>query len=52
MTVGCAAAAFFVGAFYVAYAMSRPETCGGCGELMSCTQSKLRVVPQRAKKII
>ena len=46
VAVGCAAASFFFGAVYVAHAM--PETCGGCGELMSCTQPELRVVKGRA----
>jgi hypothetical protein len=48
ISVGCAAAAFFVGTFYVADDMSRPETCGGCGEWIRCTKPELRVVKGRA----
>jgi hypothetical protein len=44
IAVGIVAAAFFVGALYVAYSVSRPETCGGCGELMNCTQPYVRKV--------
>ena len=49
VAVGCAAASFFFGAVYVAHAM--PETCGGCGELMSCTQPELRVVKGRVESV-